>query len=233
MSMCGAQIALTALKKVPRVRVWSLSKNAYSTQVEYKPIRSVLVANRGEIAIRVFRACNELGIRSVAIYSEQDRQHMHRQKADESYIVGKGLAPVEAYLNIPEIIRVCKENDVDAVHPGYGFLSERSDFAQAVIDAGLRFIGPSPKVVQQMGDKVAARKAAIEAGVPIVPGTDGPVTTKEEALDFCKKHGLPVIFKAAYGGGGRGMRVVRKMEEVEDNFQRASSEAKAAFGNGA
>lgn len=233
MSMCGAQIALTALKKVPRVRIWSLSKNAYSTQVEYKPIRSVLVANRGEIAIRVFRACNELGIRSVAIYSEQDRQHMHRQKADESYIVGKGLAPVEAYLNIPEIIRVCKENDVDAVHPGYGFLSERSDFAQAVIDAGLRFIGPSPRVVQQMGDKVAARKAAIEAGVPIVPGTDGPVTTKEEALDFCKKHGLPVIFKAAYGGGGRGMRVVRKMEEVEDNFQRASSEAKAAFGNGA
>lgn len=233
MSMCGAQIALKAFKRAPRVRIWSMTKNAYSTKIEYKPIRSVLVANRGEIAIRVFRACNELGIRSVAVYSEQDKMHMHRQKADESYMVGKGLAPVEAYLSIPEIIRVCKENDVDAVHPGYGFLSERSDFAQAVIDAGLRFIGPSPKVVQQMGDKVAARKAAIEAGVPIVPGTDGPVTTKEEALDFCKKHGLPVIFKAAYGGGGRGMRVVRKMEEVEDNFQRASSEAKAAFGNGA
>lgn len=146
----------------------------------------MLVANRGEIAIRVFRACSELGIRSVAIYSEQDKMHMHRQKADESYLVGKGLPPVDAYLSIPEIIRVCKENEIgewtkpntkgsteqvfilDAVHPGYGFLSERSEFAQAVIDAGLRFIGPSPKVVQQMGDKVAARVAAIEAKVPIV-----------------------------------------------------------------
>ncbi|KAH8389832.1 pyruvate carboxylase, mitochondrial isoform X1 [Drosophila serrata] len=230
----AAQSAYRTLRKTqPRIRLNYLFKNGYSSKVEYKPIRSVLVANRGEIAIRVFRACTELGIKSVAVYSEQDKMHMHRQKADESYIVGKGLPPVEAYLNIPEIIRVCKENDVDAVHPGYGFLSERSDFAQAVIDAGLRFIGPTPKVVQNMGDKVAARVAAIEAGVPIVPGTDGPVTTKEEALDFCKKHGLPVIFKAAYGGGGRGMRVVRKMEEVEENFGRASSEAKAAFGNGA
>ncbi|XP_062128740.1 pyruvate carboxylase, mitochondrial-like isoform X1 [Drosophila sulfurigaster albostrigata] len=229
-----SQAAFRTLRKAtPRVRLFFINKNAYSTQVEYKPIRSVLVANRGEIAIRVFRACTELGIKSVAVYSEQDKMHMHRQKADESYMVGKGLPPVEAYLNIPEIIRVCKENDIDAVHPGYGFLSERSDFAQAVIDAGLRFIGPSPKVVQNMGDKVAARIAAIEAGVPIVPGTDGPVTTKEEALAFCQKHGLPVIFKAAYGGGGRGMRVVRKMEEVEESFQRASSEAKAAFGNGA
>lgn len=218
---------------MPRIRVWSVHCNAYSTEVTYKPIRSVLVANRGEIAIRVFRACNELGIKSVAIYSEQDKMHMHRQKADESYIVGKGLPPVEAYLSIPEIIRVCKENDIDAVHPGYGFLSERHDFAQAVIDAGMRFIGPTPGVVQQMGDKVAARKAAIEAEVPIVPGTDGPVHTKEEAMDFCRRHGLPVIFKAAYGGGGRGMRVVRKMDEVEEMFQRASSEAKAAFGNGA
>lgn len=228
-----AQSAIQTLKRSSRARVWLINKNAFSSQVEYRPIRSVLVANRGEIAIRVFRACTELGIKSVAVYSEQDKMHMHRQKADESYIVGKGLPPVQAYLNIPEIIRVCKENDVDAVHPGYGFLSERSDFAQAVIDAGLRFIGPSPKVVQQMGDKVAARVAAIEAGVPIVPGTDGPVTTKEEALEFCQKHGLPVIFKAAYGGGGRGMRVVRKMDEVEEMFQRASSEAKAAFGNGA
>ncbi|XP_030387243.1 pyruvate carboxylase, mitochondrial isoform X2 [Scaptodrosophila lebanonensis] len=229
-----AQSAFKTLRHAqPRVRLYFINKNAYSSQVEYKPIRSVLVANRGEIAIRVFRACTELGIKSVAVYSEQDKMHMHRQKADESYLVGKGLPPVEAYLNIPEIIRVCKENDVDAVHPGYGFLSERSDFAQAVIDAGLRFIGPSPTVVQNMGDKVAARIAAIEAGVPIVPGTDGPITTKEEALAFCQKHGLPVIFKAAYGGGGRGMRVVRKMEEVGEMFERASSEAKAAFGNGA
>lgn len=210
-----------------------VARCTYSTKVEYKPIRSVLVANRGEIAVRVFRACNELGIKSVAIYSKEDRSHIHRLKADESYLVGEGLAPVAAYLNIPDIIRICKEHGVDAVHPGYGFLSERSDFAQAVIDAGLRFIGPSPKVVQQMGDKVAAREAAIAAGVPIVPGTDGPITTKEEAKEFCAKHGLPVIFKAAYGGGGRGMRVVRNMNEVEENFVRASSEALSAFGNGA
>ncbi|KRT84744.1 hypothetical protein AMK59_2091 [Oryctes borbonicus] len=206
---------------------------AYSNKIEYRPIRSVLVANRGEIAVRVFRACNELGIKSVAIYSKEDRSHIHRLKADESYLVGEGLPPVQAYLNIPEIIKICLDNGVDAVHPGYGFLSERSDFAQAVIDAGLRFIGPAPKVVYQMGDKVAAREAAIAAGVPIVPGTDGPITTKEEAMEFCVKHGLPVIFKAAYGGGGRGMRVVRKMEEVEENFQRATSEALSAFGNGA
>ncbi|KAK9512584.1 hypothetical protein O3M35_000978 [Rhynocoris fuscipes] len=215
-----------------RLITWSIIRTK-TTNVDYKPIRSVLVANRGEIAIRVFRACTELGIKSVAIYSEQDKMQMHRQKADESYLVGKGLPPVQAYLNIPEIIKVAKENDVDAIHPGYGFLSERSDFAQAVIDAGMRFIGPSPFVVQQMGDKVAARKAAIDSGVPIVPGTPGPVTTTDEALEFCLKHGLPVIFKAAYGGGGRGMRVVRNMEEVKEAFERATSEAAAAFGNGA
>ncbi|XP_014471829.1 PREDICTED: pyruvate carboxylase, mitochondrial isoform X3 [Dinoponera quadriceps] len=215
------------------LQIWKIATRSFGTDVEYRPIRSVLVANRGEIAVRVFRACTELGIRSVAIYSEQDKMQMHRQKADEGYLVGRGLPPVQAYLNIPEIIQVAKENDVDAIHPGYGFLSERSDFTQAVIDAGIRFIGPSPKVVQQMGDKVAARQAAIEAGVPIVPGTDGPVTTSEEAMEFCMKHGLPVIFKAAYGGGGRGMRVVRQMEEVREMFDRASSEAAAAFGNGA
>ncbi|XP_011265325.1 pyruvate carboxylase, mitochondrial isoform X2 [Camponotus floridanus] len=215
------------------LQIWKIAARHFATDVEYRPIRSVLVANRGEIAIRVFRACSELGIRSVAIYSEQDKMQMHRQKADEGYLVGKGLPPVQAYLNIPEIIQVAKENNIDAIHPGYGFLSERSDFAQAVTDAGIRFIGPSPKVVQQMGDKVAARQAAIQAGVPIVPGTDGPVTTSDEAIEFCMKHGLPVIFKAAYGGGGRGMRVVRQMEEVREMFDRASSEAAAAFGNGA
>ncbi|XP_060530166.1 pyruvate carboxylase, mitochondrial isoform X2 [Cylas formicarius] len=217
-------------RTVPRAcRKWRF----YSSAVEYKPIRSVLVANRGEIAVRVFRACNELGIKSVAIYSKEDRAHIHRLKADESYLVGEGLPPVQAYLNIPEIIKICKDNGIDAVHPGYGFLSERSDFAQAVVDAGIRFIGPKPQVVYQMGDKVAAREAAIAAGVPIVPGTDGPITTKEEAKEFCVKHGLPVIFKAAYGGGGRGMRVVRNIEDVEESFQRASSEALSAFGNGA
>uniref|UniRef100_A0ABD2WD09 Pyruvate carboxylase n=1 Tax=Trichogramma kaykai TaxID=54128 RepID=A0ABD2WD09_9HYME len=205
----------------------------FRTYAEYKPIRSILVANRGEIAIRVFRACTELGIRSVAIYSEQDKMQMHRQKADESYMVGRGLPPVQAYLSIPEIIKIAKENDIDAIHPGYGFLSERADFAQAVIDSGIRFIGPDPDVVHRMGDKVAAREAAIASNVQIVPGTDGPVTTSDEAMEFCSKHGLPVIFKAAYGGGGRGMRVVRKMQEVREMFDRASSEAKFAFGNGA
>lgn len=198
-----------------------------------KPIKKILVANRGEIAIRVFRACYELNIGSVAIYSEQDKMHMHRQKADEAYLIGKGLAPVEAYLSIPEIIRIAQENNVDAIHPGYGFLSERSDFAQAVIDAGIRFIGPTPEVMAKMGDKIAARQSAISANVRVVPGTDHPIETTEEAMAFCKEHGLPVIFKAAYGGGGRGMRVVREMSEVEENFQRATSEAKAAFGNGA
>lgn len=157
---------------------------------------------------------------------------MHRQKADESYLVGIGLEPVAAYLNIPEIIKVCTEHGVDAVHPGYGFLSERADFAQACVNAGIRWIGPDPEVVKMMGDKVAARKVAIETGVPVVPGTDGPVSTAKEAVAFCQRHGLPVMLKAAYGGGGRGMRIVRKMEDVEDLFNMASSEAKAAFGDG-
>ncbi|XP_076057738.1 pyruvate carboxylase isoform X2 [Oratosquilla oratoria] len=214
-------------------RAMRLGPVAHASTIEYQPIKSVLVANRGEIAIRVFRACTELGLRSVAIYSEQDKMHMHRQKADESYLIGEGLPPVEAYLSIPEIIRVAKENNVDAIHPGYGFLSERSDFAQACIDNGIRFIGPSPGVVKRMGDKVAARAAAIAAGVQVVPGTDQPVTTEEEAMEFCVKYGLPVMLKAAYGGGGRGMRVVRELSDVRESFNRATSEAKAAFGNGA
>lgn len=169
----------------------------------------------------------------MAIYSEQDKMHMHRLKADEAYIIGRGLAPVAAYLNIPEIIQIAKENHVDAIHPGYGFLSERADFAQACIDSGIRFIGPSPKVMSQMGDKVEARKTAIAAGVTVVPGTDSPVTSITEAREFVRKHGLPVILKAAYGGGGRGMRVVQSLDTLEENFSRAVSEAKSAFGNGA
>lgn len=204
-----------------------------SNSVEYRPIKSVLVANRGEIAIRVFRACTELGIRSVGVYSTQDKMHMHRQKADESYLIGAGLSPVEAYLCIPEIIRIAKENKVDAIHPGYGFLSERSDFAQACLDNDIRFIGPSPEVVYKMGDKVAARQTAISAGVTVVPGTDHPVTSADDAYDFCVKYGLPVMLKAAYGGGGRGMRVVKELGEVKESFKRASSEAEASFGNGA
>ncbi|XP_066438591.1 pyruvate carboxylase, mitochondrial isoform X1 [Eleutherodactylus coqui] len=204
-----------------------------SQHVAYKPIKKVMVANRGEIATRVFRACTELGIRTVAVYSEQDTGQIHRQKADEAYLIGKGLPPVQAYLHIPDIIKVAKENEVDAVHPGYGFLSERADFAQACTDAGVRFIGPTPEVVRKMGDKVEARAIAISAGVPVVPGTDSPITCVTEAKEFSNKYGFPIIFKAAYGGGGRGMRVVRSYEELEENYTRAYSEALSAFGNGA
>uniref|UniRef100_A0A8C3MQB4 Pyruvate carboxylase n=1 Tax=Geospiza parvula TaxID=87175 RepID=A0A8C3MQB4_GEOPR len=186
----------------------------------------------GEIAIRVFRACTELGIRTVAVYSEQDTGQMHRQKADEAYLVGRGLPPVQAYLHIPDIIRVAQENEVDAIHPGYGFLSERADFAQACLDAGVRFVGPRPEVVRKMGDKVEARAIAIAAGVPVVPGTPSPVSALAEAQEFATRVGFPVILKAAHGGGGRGMRVVRAPQELEENFSRATSEALAAFGNG-
>ncbi|XP_064359217.1 pyruvate carboxylase, mitochondrial [Dromaius novaehollandiae] len=200
--------------------------------VAYRPIRKVLVANRGEIAIRVFRACTELGIRTVAVYSEQDTGQMHRQKADEAYLVGRGLPPVQAYLHAPDILRVAQENGVDAIHPGYGFLSERAEFAEACAQAGLRFVGPSPRVVRQMGDKVEARRLAQRAGVPVVPGTEAPVAALAEAEAFALDAGFPVILKAAHGGGGRGMRVVRSPEELEESFTRASSEALAAFGDG-
>ncbi|XP_030287226.1 pyruvate carboxylase, mitochondrial [Sparus aurata] len=214
-------------------RACALSRLAHtSRQSEYRPIKKVMVANRGEIAIRVFRACTELGIRTVAVYSEQDTGQMHRQKADEAYLIGKGLPPVAAYLDIPDIIKVAKENGVDAIHPGYGFLSERSDFAQACADAGVMFIGPSPETVRKMGDKVEARSLAISAGVPVVPGTDAPIASLHEAQAFAETYGFPIIFKAAYGGGGRGMRVVREYEELEENYQRAYSEALTAFGNG-
>ncbi|KAG7464480.1 hypothetical protein MATL_G00166010 [Megalops atlanticus] len=215
-------------------RVSHLYRAAHTVpRLEYKPIKKVLVANRGEIAIRVFRACTELGIRTVGVYSEQDTGQMHRQKADEAYLIGKGLPPVAAYLHIPDIIRVAKANKVDAIHPGYGFLSERADFALACEDAGVRFIGPAPEVVRKMGDKVEARAIAIRAGVPVVPGTDAPIASLQEAQEFAKTYGFPIIFKAAYGGGGRGMRVVKDYEELEENYKRAYSEALSAFGNGA
>ncbi|XP_028658267.1 pyruvate carboxylase a isoform X1 [Erpetoichthys calabaricus] len=232
--MMRLQLLKQSLNFLGVKRISLLSHVYQSTQrVEYKPIKKVMVANRGEIAIRVFRACTELGIRTVAVYSEQDTGQMHRQKADEAYLIGKGLPPVGAYLHIPDIIKVAKENDVDAIHPGYGFLSERSDFAQACTDAGVRFIGPSPEVVRKMGDKVEARGIAINAGVPVVPGTDSPISCLQDAQEFSNTYGFPIIFKAAYGGGGRGMRVVRSYEELEENYQRAYSEALAAFGNGA
>ncbi|KAK6047415.1 Carbamoyl-phosphate synthase L chain, ATP binding domain protein [Cooperia oncophora] len=157
---------------------------------------------------------------------------MHRLKADEGYLVGKGLPPVAAYLTIDQIIDTALQHNVDAIHPGYGFLSERADFARACNHAGIAFIGPSPDVMARMGDKVAARQAAIEAGVQVVPGTPGPITTAEEAIEFAKQYGTPIILKAAYGGGGRGMRRVDNVDDVGESFRRAFSEAQAAFGDG-
>ncbi|MCA9681481.1 MAG: pyruvate carboxylase, partial [Myxococcales bacterium] len=200
--------------------------------VSHRPIRKLLCANRGEIAIRVFRAATELGIRTVAIFSHEDRVYLHRYKADEAYLVGEGKSPVAAYLDIDSIIAVARENQVDAIHPGYGFLSERADFARACEAAGIRFVGPSPDVIEILGDKTRARDLALAAGVPVVPGSDGPVADIDEARQFVADHGLPVIVKAAMGGGGRGMRVVRKPEELAEAFERARSEAAAAFGDG-
>ncbi len=191
-----------------------------------------MCANRGEIAIRVFRAATELGIRTVAIFSTEDRVHLHRYKADEAYLVGKNLTPVGAYLAIDEIIRVALENDVDAIHPGYGFLSERADFARACEAAGIAFVGPPADVLERLGDKTAGRALAIETGVPVIPGTADPVADLGEAQAFAAEAGYPLMIKAAKGGGGRGMRVVRKESELADALERATSEAASAFGDG-
>ncbi|KDE49688.1 pyruvate carboxylase [Geobacillus sp. CAMR5420] len=194
-------------------------------------IRKVLVANRGEIAIRVFRACTELDIRTVAIYSKEDAGSYHRYKADEAYLVGEGKKPIEAYLDIEGIIEIAKAHDVDAIHPGYGFLSENIQFAKRCREEGIIFIGPNEDHLDMFGDKVKARHAAMKAGIPVIPGSDGPVSGLEEVVRFAETHGYPIIIKAALGGGGRGMRIVRSKSEVKEAFERAKSEAKAAFGS--
>ncbi|MBI1357188.1 MAG: pyruvate carboxylase [Acidobacteria bacterium] len=195
-------------------------------------MKKLLAANRGEIAIRILRAASELGLRTSTIYSEEDRLSLHRFKADESYLVGQGKGPVAAYLDIEGIVATAKENGVDLIHPGYGFLSENPDFARACAAAGITFVGPAPRLLELLGDKVAARKLAQQAGVPIVPGTDGPVEDPAAALEAAKQIGLPVIIKAAFGGGGRGMRVVTNADELEAKIEEAQKEAKLAFGNG-
>jgi pyruvate carboxylase len=195
------------------------------------PFKRILCANRGEIAVRVFRASTELGFRTVAIFSEEDRVHLHRYKADEAYLVGKGLEPVAAYLAEDEIVELAKRHDIDAIHPGYGLLSERASFARKCRDAGIVFIGPTPEAIEALGDKVAARKVAMAAGVPVVPGTPEPVKSLEAARAFADKAGYPVIVKAAAGGGGRGMRVVRAPGELGEALERAASEARKAFGD--
>ncbi|KAK2936035.1 Biotin carboxylase, C-terminal [Fusarium oxysporum f. sp. vasinfectum] len=197
-------------------------------------VKKILVANRGEIPIRIFRTAHELSLHTVAVFSYEDRLSMHRQKADEAYVIGKRgqYTPVGAYLAGDEIIKIAVEHGVQMIHPGYGFLSENAEFARSVEKAGLIFVGPSPDVIDSLGDKVSARKLANAANVPVVPGTQGAVERYEEVKDFTDKYGFPIIIKAAFGGGGRGMRVVREQESLKESFERATSEAKTAFGNG-
>ncbi|MEH7418278.1 pyruvate carboxylase [Neobacillus drentensis] len=196
-----------------------------------RQINKVLVANRGEIAIRVFRACTELNIRTVAIYSKEDSGSYHRYKADEAYLIGEGKKPIDAYLDIDGIIDIAKKSDVNAIHPGYGFLSENIHFARRCEEEGIIFIGPTSNHLDMFGDKVKARSQAELANIPVIPGSDGPVNAVNEVEDFAAIHGFPVIIKASLGGGGRGMRIVKSKEEVGEAFERAKSEAKAAFGN--
>ncbi|WP_298890496.1 biotin carboxylase N-terminal domain-containing protein [uncultured Serinicoccus sp.] len=195
------------------------------------PISKVLIANRGEIAVRIARACSDAGLGSVAVYADPDRDALHVKVADEAYSLG-GTTPGESYLVQDKLLDVARQAGADAVHPGYGFLAENASFAQAVMDAGLTWIGPSPEAIDALGDKVKARHIALEAEAPLVPGTTDPVAGPEEVVAFAEEHGLPVAIKAAYGGGGRGLKVARTMEEIPDLFDSAVREAVTAFGRG-
>ncbi|GAB2747100.1 acetyl-COA carboxylase [Terrabacter sp. 28] len=194
-------------------------------------ISKVLIANRGEIAVRIARACADSGIASVAVYADPDRDALHVKVADEAYALG-GSTPGESYLLVDKLLDVAKQSGADAVHPGYGFLAENAGFAQAVIDAGLIWIGPGPEAIDSLGDKVKARHIATKAGAPLVPGTKDPVGGADEVVAFAQEHGLPVAIKAAYGGGGRGLKVARTMEEIPDLYESAVREAVTAFGRG-
>ena len=194
-------------------------------------MQKVLIANRGEIAVRVIRACRDAGYTSVAIYADPDRDALHVKVADEAYALG-GNTPGESYLDIAKVIDACQKSGADAVHPGYGFLSENAEFAQAVIDAGLTWIGPSPQSIKDLGDKAVARHIAERAGAPLVAGTKDPVSGAAEVVAFAEEHGLPIAIKAVYGGGGRGMKIAREMSEVEEFYESAVREAISAFGRG-
>ncbi|MEU9111879.1 biotin carboxylase N-terminal domain-containing protein [Streptomyces sp. NPDC048483] len=194
-------------------------------------MRKVLIANRGEIAVRVARACRDAGIGSVAVYADPDRDALHVRAADEAYALG-GDTPATSYLDIAKVLAAAADSGADAVHPGYGFLSENAEFAQAVLDAGLTWIGPPPQAIRDLGDKVAARHIAQRAGAPLVAGTPDPVSGSEEVVAFAKEHGLPIAIKAAFGGGGRGLKVARNLEEVPELYDSAVREAVAAFGRG-
>ncbi|MFG2991560.1 acetyl/propionyl/methylcrotonyl-CoA carboxylase subunit alpha [Streptomyces sp. NPDC048257] len=194
-------------------------------------MRKVLIANRGEIAVRVARACRDAGIASVAVYADPDRDALHVRAADEAFALG-GDTPAASYLDISKVLQAAADSGADAIHPGYGFLSENADFAQAVIDAGLTWIGPPPQAIRDLGDKVAARHIAQRAGAPLVAGTPDPVSGADEVVAFAKEHGLPIAIKAAFGGGGRGLKVARNLEEVPELYESAVREAVAAFGRG-
>ena len=198
-----------------------------------KNIKTVLVANRGEIAIRIMRACYELGLKTIGIYSKEDVGTLHRQKADESYLIGDGLSPTQAYLDIEGILRLAKEKNVDAIHPGYGFLSENEEFAKRCAEEGIIFIGPELKHLDMFGNKTRARETAIGAGLNVIPGTDGKIDSVDDVYTFGKEHGYPIIVKAVSGGGGKGMRIVFSESEVEEAYDRTKSEALNSFGNDA
>ena len=213
-----------------------MPKSAKSTKPQTKtpesrPIQRIMAANRSEIAIRIFRAANELNLRTIGIYSREDRLSLHRFKADEAYEIGAGKGPVEAYLDIPGIVSLAREKNVDAIHPGYGFLSENPALARACDEAGITFIGPTPELLELLGDKTAARRLAASAGVPTLPGTEEPVHSAAEARQATKKIGFPLIIKAAMGGGGRGMRVVNQAADLDSRIEEAQNEARSAFGD--
>ncbi|HMO12268.1 MAG TPA: biotin carboxylase N-terminal domain-containing protein, partial [Actinotalea sp.] len=194
-------------------------------------IRKVLIANRGEIAVRIARACADARLASVAVYADPDREALHVRLADEAFALG-GARAQETYLDVDKLLDVARRSGADAVHPGYGFLSENAAFAAAVIAEGLTWIGPPPAAIEALGDKVSARHIAQRAGAPLVPGTADPVASAEEVLDFVAEHGLPVAIKAAFGGGGRGLKVARHLDEVAELYESAVREATAAFGRG-
>ena len=194
-------------------------------------MRKVLIANRGEIAVRIARACDDARLSSVAVYADIDADALHVAAADEAYALG-GNSPADTYLNVPKLLAAAAASGADALHPGYGFLSENAEFAQAVLDAGLTWIGPTPEAIRLLGNKITARETAVRAGAPLVAGSDGPVESAAEARDFAAQHGLPIAIKAAFGGGGRGMKVVRHLDEVEEAFDSAVREAVGAFGRG-
>ena len=209
----------------------SVAASKHAARAADEPVRKLMAANRSEIAVRIFRAATELHLRTVAIFAQEDRLCIHRYKADEAYQVGAGKGPVAAYLDIESIIAIAREKNVDAIHPGYGFLSENAEFARACASVGIIFVGPRPELLDMMGDKTAARALAQRIGVPVLPGTKEPIVDREEALKTARAIGFPLIIKAAFGGGGRGMRVVQKAGDLANLLDEAQAEAGRAFGN--